>query len=205
VVSLTTQSCAALRLGDPVSRGPYTSVRKWSVRMICELSVASRRIFQLMSRSIFSCADGAVIDSDARANARTKDVERMRDCSPGIRDPGSGIRLFVAGCSLPVAGCRMPVAGCRLPVQDPSMAQIARLAVLKPGVTLDSLPGPRPSDVVGPATHRIISGEALIFWDPKHPGKKRDAIDTDQITPAADCVSESLETLDERWKAGSFA
>src|SRR5205085_3143700 len=38
------------------------------------------------------------------------------------------------------------------------------------------------------------------------PGKKRklDAIDTDQITPAADCVSESLETLDERWKAGSF-
>src|SRR4029077_3799301 len=31
-----------------------------------------------------------------------------------------------------------------------------------------------------------------------------DAIDTDQITPAADCVSESLDTLDERWKAGSF-
>src|SRR5204863_4309920 len=24
------------------------------------------------------------------------------------------------------------------------------------------------------------------------------------LTPAADCVSESLETLDERWKAGSF-
>src|SRR5262249_13891991 len=41
-------------------------------------------------------------------------------------------------------------------------------------------------------------------WDPKVPGKKRDAIDTDQITPAADCVSESLETLDERWKAGAF-
>ena len=34
--------------------------------------------------------------------------------------------------------------------------------------------------------------------------KKLDAIDTDQITPAADCVSESLDTLDERWKAGSF-
>ncbi|HWT45343.1 MAG TPA: aconitase family protein, partial [Vicinamibacterales bacterium] len=31
-----------------------------------------------------------------------------------------------------------------------------------------------------------------------------DAIDTDQITPAADCVSESLDTLDERWKAGAF-
>ena len=36
------------------------------------------------------------------------------------------------------------------------------------------------------------------------PAKKLDAIDTDQITPAADCVSESLDTLDERWKAGSF-
>jgi 3-isopropylmalate/(R)-2-methylmalate dehydratase large subunit len=45
----------------------------------------------------------------------------------------------------------------------------------------------------------------LIFWDRKSPApKKLDAIDTDQITPAADCVSESLETLDERWKAGSF-
>jgi len=55
---------------------------------------------------------------------------------------------------------------------------------------------------------RVIRGKALIFWDPKVPGgkyaRKLDAIDTDQITPAADCVSESLETLDERWKAGSF-
>src|SRR5581483_161167 len=34
--------------------------------------------------------------------------------------------------------------------------------------------------------------------------KKLDAIDTDQITPSADCVSESLETLDERWKVGAF-
>ena len=49
-----------------------------------------------------------------------------------------------------------------------------------------------------------MRGKALIFWDPKNPGRKLDAIDTDQITPAADCVSESLDTLDERWKAGSF-
>ena len=51
-----------------------------------------------------------------------------------------------------------------------------------------------------------IRGKALIFWDRsgRRPGKKLDAIDTDQITPAKDCVSESLETLDERWKAGSF-
>ena len=52
----------------------------------------------------------------------------------------------------------------------------------------------------------VIRGRALIFWDRsgRRPGKKLDAIDTDQITPAKDCVSESLETLDERWKAGSF-
>jgi 3-isopropylmalate/(R)-2-methylmalate dehydratase large subunit len=54
----------------------------------------------------------------------------------------------------------------------------------------------------------VIRGRALIFWDPKVPGtkykRKLDAIDTDQITPAADCVSESLDTLDERWKAGTF-
>ena len=51
---------------------------------------------------------------------------------------------------------------------------------------------------------RTLRGRALIFWDPKRPGKKLDAIDTDQITPAEDCVSESLETLDERWKSGAF-
>src|SRR3990172_8957446 len=49
-----------------------------------------------------------------------------------------------------------------------------------------------------------IRGRALIFWDPKRPGKKLDAIDTDQITPADDCVSESLAALDERWKAGTL-
>ena len=52
----------------------------------------------------------------------------------------------------------------------------------------------------------MIRGRALILWDLKVLGKKKklDAIDTDQITPAADCVSESLDTLDERWKAGAF-
>ena len=77
-------------------------------------------------------------------------------------------------------------------------------ARLKPGITLADVPGPRPSDAAGDGAARVLRGKALVFWDPKVPGKKRDAIDTDQITPAADCVSESLETLDERWKAGSF-
>ena len=91
-------------------------------------------------------------------------------------------------------------------------------ARLKPGVTLDTLPpagtggpeagdrGPGAGQRPGALDRGPIRGRALIFWDPKAPPgtKKRDAIDTDQITPAADCVSESLETLDERWKAGSF-
>ena len=58
------------------------------------------------------------------------------------------------------------------------------------------------------ATSLLISGTALIFRDPRLPGtkyrRKLDAIDTDQITPAADCVSERLDTLDERWNAGSL-
>jgi len=73
----------------------------------------------------------------------------------------------------------------------------------KPGVTVKDLPRP----VAGTAGHpgaATLKGKALIFWDPERPGKKRDAIDTDQITPADDCVSESLERLDARWKAGAF-
>jgi 3-isopropylmalate/(R)-2-methylmalate dehydratase large subunit len=77
-------------------------------------------------------------------------------------------------------------------------------ARLKPGLTMNDLPGVTAA-AVGSRT-AVISGRALIFWDPVAPPgtRKRDAIDTDQITPAADCVSESLETLDERWKAGAF-
>ncbi|MCC7179010.1 MAG: hypothetical protein IT177_11525 [Acidobacteria bacterium] len=82
--------------------------------------------------------------------------------------------------------------------------QIAKPAIQKPGVTLETLPGPRPGDLAAAGGQHLIRGTALIFWDPRTPGKKLDAIDTDQITPAADCVSESLETLDERWKAGAF-
>jgi 3-isopropylmalate/(R)-2-methylmalate dehydratase large subunit len=77
-------------------------------------------------------------------------------------------------------------------------------ARLKPGVTLEALPAAPDAGTHAPAGPRTIRGKALVFWDPRVPGRKLDAIDTDQITPAADCVSESLETLDERWKAGSF-
>jgi hypothetical protein len=80
-------------------------------------------------------------------------------------------------------------------------------ARLKPGVTADAIPD-RSGESSG-SSAAIIEGRALILWDPMSlPGtrlaRKRDAIDTDQITPAADCVSESLATLDEKWKAGSF-
>lgn len=76
-------------------------------------------------------------------------------------------------------------------------------ARLKPGVTLENVRPGGGGDASRSGSGKI-TGKALIIWDPKHPGKKLDAIDTDQITPAADCVSESIETLDERWKIGAF-
>src|SRR5947208_4271423 len=77
-------------------------------------------------------------------------------------------------------------------------------ARVKPGVSRESV-APPASDA-GAQTSAVVRGRALIFWDLKVLGRKQklDAIDTDQITPAADCVSESLESLDERWKAGAF-
>ena len=74
----------------------------------------------------------------------------------------------------------------------------------RPGVSLTTLTAP--GEDGAQRSTAIVRGRALIFWDLKIPGKRKklDAIDTDQITPAADCVSESLDTLDERWKAGSF-
>jgi 3-isopropylmalate dehydratase small subunit len=77
-------------------------------------------------------------------------------------------------------------------------------ARLKPGVSLDAIPGATARTGEGTAAGPEIRGKALIFWDPKKPGQKLDAIDTDQITPTTDCVSESLDTLDERWKVGAF-
>jgi hypothetical protein len=81
-------------------------------------------------------------------------------------------------------------------------------ARLKDGIGIRDLPPDSPA-IDSFDEKRVIRGRALIFWDPKSlPGtkfaRKLDAIDTDQITPAQDCVSESLDTLDERWKAGSF-
>jgi 3-isopropylmalate/(R)-2-methylmalate dehydratase large subunit len=96
---------------------------------------------------------------------------------------------------------RLPVVACI--GYDREMHTIAP-ARLKPGIAAADIPD-RSRDAAADGDARIIRGTALIFWDRKSPvPKKLDAIDTDQITPAADCVSESLETLDERWKAGSF-
>jgi 3-isopropylmalate/(R)-2-methylmalate dehydratase large subunit len=78
-------------------------------------------------------------------------------------------------------------------------------ARLKPGVTREAVASATAA-VEKTTSIAVIRGRALILWDLKVLGKtkKLDAIDTDQITPAADCVSESLDTLDERWKAGAF-
>src|ERR687895_2575752 len=81
--------------------------------------------------------------------------------------------------------------------------QVIEGARLVPGARLEHTPAAETTERAGSAG-KLIRGKALVFWDPKVPGKKLDAIDTDQITPADDCVSESLDTLDERWKAGSF-
>ena len=83
-----------------------------------------------------------------------------------------------------------------------SLIQPARM---KPGMTIEAAAARAVPPAEGSAAGaRIVRGRALIFWDPKRPGRKLDAIDTDQITPSSDCVSESLDTLDERWKAGAF-
>lgn len=75
-------------------------------------------------------------------------------------------------------------------------------ARLKDGKKVQDLPDSQPNKAL--ASENIISGKALIFWDHKSPGKKLDAVDTDQITPSKFCVSESLESLDEKWKEGAF-
>src|SRR5947207_8337038 len=80
--------------------------------------------------------------------------------------------------------------------------QVIERARLFPGAQVSDARAAERSPGAGEG--KVIRGKALIFWDPKVPGRKLDAIDTDQITPADDCVSESLDTLDARWKAGSF-
>jgi len=77
--------------------------------------------------------------------------------------------------------------------------QTPQRARLKPGADIHD----NSFETSGIRQH-IVRGKALIFWDPKNTGKKLDAIDTDQITPAKDCVSESLDALDEKWKEGAF-
>ena len=88
--------------------------------------------------------------------------------------------------------------------------RLVRLSILKtvriqPGRRKPGVPLPPAAEGRGASAPAApVTGEALIFWDSKRPGRKRDAIDTDQITPSADCVSESLDALDARWKAGAF-
>ena len=79
-------------------------------------------------------------------------------------------------------------------------------AQLLPGVTVAEVERRAPLPPAAGSGGPLIRGTALIFWDRsgRRPGKKLDAIDTDQITPATDCVSESLDALDARWKEGAF-
>lgn len=87
-----------------------------------------------------------------------------------------------------------------------NLRQTIQPAQRKPGVSLSDIPGETESSgsTKEDSSVQMIQGKALIFWDPKQPGRKLDAIDTDQITPSNDCVSESLDRIDERWKQGAF-
>jgi len=77
-------------------------------------------------------------------------------------------------------------------------------ADLKSGTTLETIEQGFTGEAQAAESTDSIRGKALIFWDPANPGEKLDAIDTDAITPAKDCVSESLDALDEKWKEGAF-
>ncbi len=87
-----------------------------------------------------------------------------------------------------------------------SASRVRILAALRspPVRRHEGIPLPPPPAGIAGRRVRLVRGEALIFWDPANPRKKQDAIDTDQITPSAWCVSESLEDLDRRWKEGAF-
>jgi 3-isopropylmalate/(R)-2-methylmalate dehydratase large subunit len=100
-------------------------------------------------------------------------------------------------------GPALPAASARNQQVQWQVMHAIEPARLKPGAVV---PEAAAAVEAGAGAGTLIRGRALILWDPKAPPgtKKLDAIDTDQITPAADCVSESLSTLDERWKAGSF-
>lgn len=76
-------------------------------------------------------------------------------------------------------------------------------AGVKSGISPDELGRALAPGGIG-TSRSVIKGRALIFWDPEVKDKKLDAIDTDQITPAQDCVSESLDALDKNWKEGTF-
>src|SRR4029079_1604672 len=84
-----------------------------------------------------------------------------------------------------------------------TLPRTIRPARLKPGVRIGDLPASTDA-LAEQGASPAIRGKALILWDPQRPGHKLDAIDTDQITPAKDCVSESLDALDEKWKEGAF-
>ncbi len=97
----------------------------------------------------------------------------------------------------PIGPARLKEGALPAAVDRPAAASAPASTTASPGGATQAAPS-------AGAAPRVVRGRALIFWDPKRAGAKLDAIDTDQITPAADCVSESLDRLDERWKAGAF-
>jgi 3-isopropylmalate/(R)-2-methylmalate dehydratase large subunit len=84
--------------------------------------------------------------------------------------------------------------------------QTITAARLKPGATVDDLGRAERIGTETSAAAGVIRGKALIFWDPKLPGtkfgRKLDAIDTDQITPAAGSFRYLMPDFRERVHRG---
>ena len=149
------------------------------------------------------------------------DSRGFRQPAPGSLCPGcANVQVVTNDRGSRFFRCRLSAVDPRFPKYPPqpvlacagfASTKINQMHTIQPARLKEGVDGGdlREPLATGASATGLIRGNALIFWDPKSlPGtkfaKKLDAIDTDQITPAADCVSESLETLDEKWKAGSF-
>src|SRR4029453_7163217 len=62
-IVLTDHSPAAFRFGVPVTRGPYTSVRKCSVRMTCEWLSPSSRIPASLDAGVSAACCGVLLSA----------------------------------------------------------------------------------------------------------------------------------------------
>jgi len=138
-IVLTAHSPAAFRLGEPVTRGPYTSVRKCSVRITCDRFIPSSRIRELTSESIrSSAANGRT--AAALNNMATAPVLNFMKWLPRANTPPRGE-------SLPQ---RIPKVGRITAAFPPEGGVSFRLKAEATGSQLDAEPRRTPQNPVEP-------------------------------------------------------